>query len=382
MSQFTKRSIAPYRVDIVGSFLRPQELKKAREAFRKGEIGQDALRDVEDRLIEELIQKEVKAGLQSVTDGEFRRSWWHLDFFWGLNGVKKVVNDNIKRHFKGIETRPETAVVVDRVSGENHPFVEHFKFLRAHTPEGIEARQSIPAPAQFLYNNLANENILRETKKVYDRLEDLSDDLAKAYGQVFHDLQEAGARTIQLDDVSWAGLVGEVDETLSEEEKKAVLQQREEWKKLFLRANNDAIAHAPEGLNITTHVCRGNYRSHWYTSGSYEAVAHPLFDQENVAAYYLEYDSDRAGGFESLAKVPKEKLVVLGLVTSKSPELEDPKELIARIHEAGTYVDLDRLAISPQCGFASTEEGNELTEEDQWKKIALLQEVAKEVWGC
>lgn len=369
---FTKRTSSPYRFDVVGSFLRPQAIKDAREDYKAGNISADDLKVVEDKAITDLVHKQEKAGLKAVTDGEFRRSWWHYDFFWGLNGVDaKVIDDGIQ--FDAMPIRAEIATITGKLSGDNHPFIDHFKFTHSVASENVEVKQTIPAPAQFIHESLRSENI-GATRAVYATDEALIDDVAAAYRTVIEDLYIAGARTIQFDDCSWNRIIGQSYEGFTAE-------QYEERKKLFVAANNKAIEGKPADLVIATHVCRGNYRSTWRVSGGYESVATPLFDQENVDAYFLEYDSDRSGGFEPLQNVTDDKKVVLGLVTSKTGDLENKDDLIARINEATKFVPLDNLFISPQCGFSSTEEGNVLTEEDQWKKIALVKEVADEVWG-
>lgn len=369
------RTTSPFRYDIVGSYLRPQVLKEARAAFQNNEITAEELRAVEDREIIDLIKKQEAAGLKAVTDGEFRRSWWHLDFFWGFKGIGKFEEGGYQ--FADEYTRAETAKVTGPISGEKHPFVEDFKFTRHHASEGVEVRQTIPAPAQLVKELLSPGNS-EATRQFYPSDQALIEDVAKAYQQVIRDLYEAGARTIQLDDCTWGMLVANelpgTDATNSD-------QVRETLKALYLTVNNAAIADLPDDLTVNTHVCRGNYHSTWAATGAYDSVATPLFDQENVQAYYLEYDTDRSGGFEPLAKVSDNKLVVLGLVTSKSGELEDRQALIERIHEAAKYVPLDRLCLSTQCGFASTEEGNILTEEQQWEKVKFVKSVAEEVWG-
>lgn len=369
MTTFTKRTVTPYRYDIVGSFLRPKELVKARKNFEEGKINQEELTAVEDKAIKELIQKQVDAGLKSVTDGEFRRSWWHLDFFWGLGGVEKIIPQSGGYVFQGIRARAEEAEIVALLNGENHPFVEHFKFLKENTPEGIEPRITVPAPAQFISRLLGKES----TERFYPTEEDLVKGIVDAYVQVIKDLKEAGAHTVQFDDCSWGRLVNLAEE-LSQDE-------IEHLKDLYLEVNNGVFKEVKDIINVTTHLCRGNYRSTWFSEGSYGPFADEVFKKEEVHAYYLEFDTDRAGGFEPLAEVSDDKLVVLGLVTSKSPELEDKDEIIKRIEEASKYVDLDRLCLSPQCGFASTEEGNDLTEEEQWAKIKLVREIAEEVWA-
>ncbi|MBD5090771.1 MAG: 5-methyltetrahydropteroyltriglutamate--homocysteine S-methyltransferase [Lactobacillus sp.] len=378
MTEFTTRTTSPFRYDIVGSFLRPQELKEARAKFANGEITQADLTAVEDKAIINLIKQEEAAGLKAVTDGEFRRSWWHLDFFWGLNGVKKAtLKEGYK--FADEETRPETAQITGKISGENHPFVEHFKFTQAHTSDGIQVKQTIPAPAQFLEEFLRPEN-QANAKEFYPNQEDLDHDVAAAYHQVIEDLYAVGCRTLQLDDCTW-GISVNAFANLKKKDPHADVSQLEALQKRFLKVNNEAIANLPADLTINTHVCRGNYHSTWAATGGYGPVADTLFAKENVTAFYLEYDSERAGGFEPLSKVPDDKYVVLGLITSKSGELEDKEAIIKRIHEAAQFHPLDKLCLSPQCGFASTEEGNILTEEQQWKKIALAKEIATEVWG-
>ncbi len=378
MTEFTTRTTSPFRYDIVGSFLRPQELKEARAKFANGEITQADLTAVEDKSIINLIKQEEAAGLKAVTDGEFRRSYWHLDFFWGLQGVKHV-NLEHGYFFHDEETRNDSAQISGKISGENHPFVEHFKFTQSHTSDGVQVKQTIPAPAQFLEEFLRPEN-QANAKKFYPNQEDLDHDVATAYHQVIEDLYAAGCRTLQLDDCTW-GISVNAFANLKKKDPHADVSQLEALQKRFLKVNNEAIANLPADLTINTHVCRGNYHSTWAAAGGYGPVADTLFAKENVTAFYLEYDSERAGGFEPLSKVPDDKYVVLGLITSKSGELEDKAAIIKRIHEAAQFHPLDKLCLSPQCGFASTEEGNVLTEEQQWKKIALVKEIATEVWG-
>lgn len=370
----TDTRTAPFRFDVVGSFLRPAELKAARAQFAKGEIPEEALKAVEDKTIRELVEKQREAGLKVATDGEFRRSWWHLDFFWGLQGVQKTVSDATSV-FKGVETRSESAALTGRIGGESHPFLEHFRFVKSIAAGDVAARQTIPSPTQFLLHLVSPQNI-EITSQFYPNKEELIQDLVRAYKTVIADLYQAGCRNIQLDDCSW----GQFFEGRS----KAFNPDRssdEERKEEKLRVNNLVLDGRPEDLIITTHVCRGNFRSTWATFGGYEPVTEALFARENVDALYLEYDSDRAGGFEPLRYVSKDKKVVLGLITSKTPQLESKEEVISRIHEASKYVDLDRLHLSPQCGFASTEEGNILTEEEQWAKLRLTREISEEVWG-
>ncbi|WP_137597660.1 5-methyltetrahydropteroyltriglutamate--homocysteine S-methyltransferase [Paucilactobacillus kaifaensis] len=374
---FTKRTTSPFRFDVVGSFLRPAELKEARAKFEKNEITASELKAVEDKAIIELIKQEEKAGIKSITDGEFRRSWWHLDFFWGLQGVTKlaagqgyVFNDEV--------TRAETSGLTGKISGENHPFVEHFKFLRDHLSDATTAKQTIPAPAQFLAELQRPENI-EQTRKFYATDDELITAIAQAYKTVTQDFYEAGLRVLQLDDCTWGMLAGF---NAGAKDKVGIsAAEIEASKEQYVQVNNEFLAGLPEDLIVNTHDCRGNYHSTWASAGGYDVVADPLFTRENVHAYFLEYDTDRSGGFEPLAKVRDNQLVVLGLVTSKNGTLEDKQTIIDRIHEAAKYVPLDRLCLSTQCGFASTEEGNVLTEAQQWAKIQLVKEIAQEVWG-
>ncbi|MDO4903230.1 MAG: 5-methyltetrahydropteroyltriglutamate--homocysteine S-methyltransferase [Limosilactobacillus sp.] len=375
MTEFTTRTTSPFRYDVVGSFLRPEELKEAREKFAQGEITHDELKSVEDKLIIDLIKKEEAVGLHAVTDGEFRRSYWHLDFFWGLHGVKHVHLPH-GYFFHGEETRNDSAQLDGKISGENHPFVEHFKFVRDHVSRGTQVKQTIPAPAQLLEELTRQENV-ESVNAVYDSRNDLDKDVVKAYRKVIQSLYDEGCRTIQLDDCTWGIAVSSV----FQEELKDSYYSSAERQECYLKANNEVIADWPDDLTINTHVCRGNYHSTWAASGGYGPVADTLLAREQVNAFFLEYDSERSGGFEPLQSVPDDKYVVIGLITSKSGELEDKGTILERIKEAAKYHPLDKLCLSPQCGFASTEEGNILTEEQQWKKVALVKEIAEEVWG-
>lgn len=379
MTEFTKRTKSPFRYDIVGSFLRPQELKDARAKFAQGKISRADLTQVEDRCIIDLIQKEEAIGLHAVTDGEFRRSWWHLDFLWGLQGVKKapakegyVFHDEV--------SRAETAKVVGKISGIDHPFVQHFKFTQVHVAPGIQVKQTIPSPAQALAEFQRPEN-LAGIKQVYNSTADFIDDLIKAYTQVIGDLYRAGCRTLQFDDCTWGALADwhEHPEHIPAYGIDAAVLDRN--KENFVNINNAVLKGLPTDLTVNTHVCRGNYHSSWSNAGGYDYVADPLFTREKVNAFYLEYDSKRAGSFIPLAKVPKDKYVVVGLVTSKSGQLEDKATIIQRLYEAAKYHPLDKLCLSPQCGFSSTEEGNILTEKQQWNKLQFIKEIAEEVWG-
>lgn len=374
----TKRTTSPFRFDVVGSFLRPADLKQARQDFSNKKITASELKKVEDNAIIDLIHKEEKAGLQSITDGELRRSWWHLDFFWGLTGIKKAKLDK-GYVFNDEETRPETAQLTGKISGENHPFVEHFKFLYANLANPATAKQTVPAPAQLIAELYRPENI-ETTKKYYQSEDELIEDIANAYTTVINDLFDAGLRVLQLDDCTWGMLAG-FQNDLDHGSKDFTQKFIDESKALYVKINNETIDRLPKDLIVNTHDCRGNYHSTWASSGSYDSIADPLFTQEHIHAFFLEYDSDRDGGFEPLAQVHEDQLVVLGLITSKNGVLEDKDAIKARIKQAEKYVPLDRLCLSTQCGFSSTEEGNIFTEDQQWAKIALVKEIAKEVWG-
>lgn len=369
---------APFRCDIVGSFLRPDVLKQARADFDAGIIDAAQLKTVEDVSIRDLVAKQKAAGLKVVTDGEFRRSYWHLDFMWGLQGIERRTSRE-GYMFHDEETTADTAVVTGSISGENHPFVEHFKFVKALAGDDHVARQTIPAPIQtFSEVTLDRCDGQQESLRgVYATDEELADAIAAAYRQVIADLYAAGCRNIQFDDCTW-GIYCDTDFVAKTGMQAVDIQKVSE---LGVALNNAAIEGAPEDLVINTHVCRGNYHSTYAFEGGYDPVAPYLFAHENVNAFYLEFDTPRAGGFEPLAHVAEGKKVVLGLITSKQPGLEDKEVVKARIKEASKYVPLENLYLSPQCGFASCEIGNKLTEEEQWAKIALIQEIAVEVWG-
>ena len=371
---------APFRVDHVGSYLRPKELVEAREKFTKGELSKEELTKVEDKLIAELVEKQIAAGLKGVTDGEFRRAYWHLDFFWGLNGIEHVQGEK-GYAFKGIETKPDTAKVSGKISGENHPFVEHFKYLRDITKDkDVVVKLTIPSPSQLYFELIRTEDHIKSYEQFYSNFDELKAAIVAAYKQVINDLYNEGLRVLQFDDCTWGALADDGFANRFRDER-PLEEVRRDYAARCLALNNEVIEGKPEDLVINTHVCRGNFASKWISQGGYQNVEDELLAGENVDAYYLEYDTDRAGDFKPLAKVGKDKKVVLGLITSKFADLEDKEEVIARIKEASQYIPLENIYLSTQCGFASTEEGNILTEEDQWKKIALISEIVKEVWG-
>ncbi len=374
MSNITKRIVPPFRADIVGSFLRPETIKEARTKWQKGKMTAEALRAVEDEEIRKLVQKEKEIGLQGVTDGEFRRSWWHLDFMWGLDGVeKKDVKEGY--HFHGLSTRAETIRLSGKIKFGDHPFLKDFRFLKSVAGDSVIARQTIPSPAQF-WVELFRPGNEEETTAVYQNRDELAADVIQAYRDAIQAFYNAGCRNLQLDDCTWGMLVdSNYRRSLSESG-----GDPDGEAKFYAYLDSAAIENRPGDMAVNMHICRGNYHSTWAGSGGYEPIAETLFGTVNVDGFYLEYDSDRAGGFEPLRFI-KNQLVVLGLVTSKSPELEDKEKVKRRIAEAAEFVPLDRLCLSPQCGFASTEEGNILTKEDQWKKLRLIREIANEVWG-
>ena len=366
----------PFRYDYVGSFLRPQNLKDARKKYEKKEISHDELKAVEDEAILDLIAKQKKAGYHVITDGEYRRAYWHLDFFWGLHGISHIHSDQgVSFNKEQKITRPDTVQITGKISGENHPFVEDFKFVKAQEDENTVAKQTIPSPTQLVRELLMLEN-REENRKIYPDEKILFDDVVHAYRQIIQDLYDAGCRNLQLDDCTWAIFADRSKWADYHLDDQSYAQKTQEAVEL----NNRVLADWPDDLVINTHVCRGNFCSHYGWTGDYSLEAPYLFAEENVNAFYLEYDDARAGGFEPLKYVTPGKKVVLGLITSKRPELEDENTVIRRIHDAARYVPLENLYLSPQCGFASVEEGNSLTEEDQWAKLALVKKIAERVW--
>ena len=362
----------PFRYDFVGSFLRPQALKDAKAKFGKGEISQKEYDKIVNDEITKLVAKQKELGFHAITDGEFRRTFWHLDFMWGLDGVEhKATGGGVP--FNGELAVLDDTYLVGKIKATAHPFVEYFKFLKQFEDENTVAKYTIPAPAQTLLQFIVPNNI-ESTRKFYKTDDELIDDLAKAYQDVINQFYDAGCRNLQLDDCSWGS-------ALTEDGTDVFGITAEQFKNELLKVNNLAIENKPEDMVITSHICRGNYHSTFFSSGAYDPVADYVFARENVDALLLEYDDERSGNFEALKKVSPDKKVVLGLITTKSPKLEEKSEVIARIKEASQYVPLNRLCLSPKCGFASCEIGNKLTEEEQWAKLKLVKEIAEEVWG-
>jgi 5-methyltetrahydropteroyltriglutamate--homocysteine methyltransferase len=365
-----QRTKPPFRADHVGSLLRPQALKDARAKFAKGEISAADLKAVEDREIERVIRKQEEVGLKSITDGEFRRSWWHLDFLWGLDGAEKHIMDT-GITFAAVTTRNEGVKVTGKLGFTSHPMIEHFKFVASHTRQ--TPKITIPAPSA-IYGRPVPTPI---DKAVYPTLDRFFDDLGLAYRKAVRAFADAGCRYLQLDEVFIAMLC-------DEKYRQQMTKRGDDPEKLGLLYGdliNAAMSDIPADMTVTMHLCRGNYKSTFMGTGGYDAVQEILFDRINVHGYFMEYDTERAGTFAPLKMLPKGKQVVLGIMTTKSGKLESKDELKRRIEEAAKYAPVDQLCISGQCGFASTEEGNVLTEDEQWAKLRRLVEVADEVWG-
>ena len=367
---------APFRLDHVGSFLRPERLKEARAKFNDGEITAEELERVENEEIIALIEKEKELGLKSVTDGEFRRAFWHLDFLENLDGVELVEVDHFSVQFKDKDVKPKTLRIVGKVDFyENHPFVKHFKFLKEHAGD-TPVKLTIPSPSMLHLITQVREKNYVPIERYKDNEALFFDDVVEAYRKALQCFYDLGCRNIQLDDTSW----GEFCALDKREAYEARGFDLEKIARDYVDVLNRVIEWKPEDLVVNMHICRGNFRSTWFSSGGYEPVAKTLFGHCRVDGFFLEYDSDRAGDFTPLRYI-KDQKVVLGLITSKSGDLEDKGEVIARIKEASQYVPLEQLCLSPQCGFSSTEEGNILTIEAQWDKLKLIDEIVHEVWG-
>ena len=366
---------APFRLDHVGSFLRPERLKEARAKFNDGEITAEELERVENEEIIALIEKEKELGLKSVTDGEFRRAFWHLDFLENLDGVELVEVDHFSVQFKDKDVKPKTLRIVGKVDfSENHPFVKHFKFLKEHAGD-TPVKLTIPSPSMLHLITQVREKNYVPIERYKDNEALFFDDVVAAYRKALQCFYDLGCRNIQLDDTSW----GEFCALDKREAYEARGFDLEKIARDYVDVINRVIEWKPEDLVVNMHICRGNFRSTWFSSGGYEPVAKTLFGHCRVDGFFLEYDSDRAGDFTPLRYI-KDQKVVLGLITSKSGDLEDKDEVIARIKEASQYVPLEQLCLSPQCGFSSTEEGNILTIEAQWDKLKLIDEIVHEVW--
>lgn len=370
----------PFTVDHVGSFLRPESIKQARQEAAAGNLSSAELRQLENQEITKLVAEQKAAGIKGITDGEFRRGFWHIDFLEHLNGVEGYVPEQgYNQQFHGKAAPSYNIRVTDKISfNPAHPFLADFVFLKelVETEPGYYAKATIPSPTMILRQELLANDGSSKIAELYPELTEFYSDLSQTYREAIQAFYQAGCRYLQFDDTNWA--------FLADADKRAELTEKgidpTEIAQVCAAIINDALKDKPADLTITTHICRGNHASSWLFSGGYEPIAKELFSTD-YDGFFLEYDSERAGDFAPLRYWSKpDSKVVLGLVTSKYPELEDPALLIERIKEATEYVPLENLAISPQCGFASTQEGNKLTTKEQWEKIHLLQEVAKQVW--
>ncbi|HET7191202.1 MAG TPA: 5-methyltetrahydropteroyltriglutamate--homocysteine S-methyltransferase [Pseudolabrys sp.] len=366
-----QRTTAPFRADHVGSLLRTGPLKEARMRRAKGEISAHALKTVEDREIAEVIRRQEDIGLKAVTDGEFRRAFWNYDFLGALPGVEAYLGER-KIKFQGANPKPMMLRVVGKLDAfSGHPMLHHFRFVSEHTR--VVPKMTIPSPSSlhFRYGRDA------VPESIYPDMNEFYSDLGQTYLKAVRAFADAGCRYLQLDEVNFT--------YLCDPKLRAQVANRgddpEKLPSIYAGMINAAISDIPPDMTIAMHLCRGNFQSTFVASGGYEPVAEILFNTINVHAYFMEYDSDRAGGFEPLRFVPKGKTVVLGLVTSKSGRLESRDEIKRRIDQASKFVPLDQLCLSPQCGFASTEEGNILAENEQWEKLRMIVELAGEVWG-
>jgi 5-methyltetrahydropteroyltriglutamate--homocysteine methyltransferase len=368
----TPRTTPPFRADHVGSLLRPKVLQEARAKWKAGNLPHDALKEVEDQCIAAAIAKQEEIGLRATTDGEYRRAYWHYDFVAGLDGVE-IYEPEQKIQFQGNVPLGHKLRVNGKIGWTKPTMIDHYQFLASHVRTSVP-KQTIPSPSVVHFRG-GREAI---DTAVYPTMEPFFADLGVAYNKAVSAFSDAGCRYLQLDEVNIA--------YLCDPDQIAMLKARGEHVEdilgIYTRMLNQAIAGKPEGMIISMHLCRGNFRSTWIAKGGYEPVAEVLFNQINSDAYFMEYDTDRAGGFEPLRFVPRgKKMVVLGIMTSKTGELESKDTLKRRIDEAAKFLPLEQLALSPQCGFASTEEGNTLTEDQQWAKLSRCVEVAREVWG-
>jgi len=366
----TERSKPPFRADHVGSILRTAPIKEARVKRDKGEFSAAQLKEVEDREIEKIIKRQEDIGLQAITDGEFRRSWWHLDFLWGLDGVERYAMET-GIAFTGVTTRNDGVKVTGKIGFSGHPMIEHFKFVKANTSR--TPKMTIPAPSA-LYGRPLPTPI---DKSVYPKLDGFFDDLGQAYRKAVRAFADAGCRYLQLDEVFIAMLC----DAKYRQQMKDRGDDPQALGIIYGDLINVAISDIPPDMTVTMHLCRGNYKSTFMGTGGYDAMQEVLFDRIKVHGYFMEYDTERAGGFEPLKRLQKGRLAVLGAVTTKTGALESKDTIKRRIDEAARFANLDQLCLSPQCGFASTEEGNILAEDEQWAKLRMIGEVAREVWG-
>ncbi len=371
-----RRTRPPFRADHVGSLLRPPKLLRARDEFAQGRLPGEELREIEDGAIREVVGMQRDVGLQSATDGEFRRASWHMDFIYQLGGIEKAPGDiKIKFHNEqgDIEFTPAAIHVAEKVHLDHPIFAEHFKFLQSVLDEGVTPKLTIPSPSMVHYRG----GRAAIDPNVYPEVDAFWADLTTAYAGQVKAVADIGCTYLQFDDTSLAYL----NDPVQREQMASKGEDAEHLHETYIRHINEALERKPEGLTVTTHMCRGNFRSSWVAEGGYDFVAEALFGGLNVDGFFLEYDDARSGGFEPLRFVPKGKLVVLGLVTTKRGELEEKDQLKRRIEEASKYVPIEQLCLSPQCGFSSTVEGNVVTYEQQVAKLGRIVETAAEVWG-
>eukprot|EP00130_Batrachochytrium_dendrobatidis_P008307 XP_006683182.1 hypothetical protein BATDEDRAFT_15004 [Batrachochytrium dendrobatidis JAM81] len=360
---------APFRADHVGSFLRPQVLKDAKAQFKQGLISKEELRIIEDVEIAKLVEKQKEVGLTAVTDGEFRRTWWHLDFIEALKGIR-VYEIETSGLFNGEMKKAKSYTVNSKLEfPENHPFLEDYQYLQSIAGEHV-AKFTIPGPNMIFNSGVVNSEAYLNNP-TYPSL----NEVIKVYREAIQAFYDAGCRYLQLDDTSWGALFS--DDFRKRIEAKGF--NPDELIKKFADITIEAVANKPEDMAITIHICRGNFKSSWLYQGGYEPIAEELFSRVNVDAFFLEFDSERAGDFTPLRFIKNQK-VVLGLITTKTPELEDKEEIKQRVEEATKYVNINQLYLSPQCGFASTDHGNKLTEDEQWAKLKFTVDVVKEIW--
>jgi len=371
------RTTPPFRADHVGSLLRPPELLEARAAFDAGRIDASELRAVEDAAIRDVVKLQEQAGLQSATDGEFRRATWHMDFIYQLGGIEHapgVIRVQFRNEEGTVEWTPAAIRVADRIHLDHTIFADAFEFLKATVNGAATPKLTIPSPNMVHYRG----GRAAVDERIYPDMEEFWSDLCAAYADEVRALGELGCKYLQFDDTSLAYLN---DPRQREQVRQRGTGDVEHLHEQYVRNINRALEGKPDGMAVTTHLCRGNFRSSWAAEGGYEFVAEALFGRLGVDGFFLEYDDARSGGFEPLRFVPKGKQVVLGLVTTKRGELESKDELKRRIDEASRYVPIEQLCLSPQCGFSSTVEGNVLTREQQIAKLELIVETAAEVWG-
>ena len=366
-------TLAPFRADHVGSLLRPAELHEVREKVRQGKAAAAELQQAEDRLIREVVKLQEELGIQAITDGEFRRDWWHIDFLHGFDGVDLTHEGDayFDTRFKGADPKPPTMVITGRIGRSKPSMLSHFQFLQSIVRKGT-AKFTMPSPA-MLHARADRASL----KKTYPDQAEFWADLAQCYREEIADLYKAGCRYLQLDDTTIAMFgdpkVQEQFRKLGDDPKKDVA--------LYADAVNAALRDVPDDMTVAVHTCRGNFKSTWLASGSYDYVAETAFSRIDVDGFFLEFDDERSGGFEPLRYVPKGKKVVLGLVSSKLPQLEKKDDLKRRIEAASKFVPMQNLCLSPQCGFSSTHHGNNLTVEQEKAKLRLCIETAAEVWG-